>query len=99
MAFTATQNLTSHKVRVHKLLPYKCNLCLESYAKKSVLVEHLSKFHEGEKIEIRSKKFPFRCSICEVSFSKNDLLKSHRETAHSDTLIPNGVFYQKIVQL
>ena len=99
MAFTAAGNLIRHKVTAHKILPYKCNLCSESYAKKSVLVEHLAEFHEGEKIEIRSKKFPYRCSVCEVSFSKRDLLQSHKETAHSDTTIPNGAFYSKFVQL
>ena len=39
-AYTNGQALVHHKVKIHKLLTYKCSLCPEIFPKKKDLIEH-----------------------------------------------------------
>ena len=87
-AYTNSQALVEHKVKIHNLLLYKCSLCTEEFPQKKYLIEHLVKCHEGEKVEIRTKKLPFQCPICEVCYTKKELLDSHLAENHEGEAIP-----------
>ena len=76
-------HLWRHEVKVHKLRPYKCTLCLETFVRKCELLDHCGTYHEGEKMPVGSNKLQFKCTVCAVSFLSNDLLLVHKAN-HGD---------------
>ena len=82
--YTASKgHLWRHEVKVHKLRPYKCTLCLETFVRKCELLDHCGTYHEGEKMPVGSNKLPFKCTVCAVSFLSNALLLVHKAN-HGD---------------
>ena len=57
-----------------KEMPFKCNVCYASFAKKENLKGHMVSVHEGKK--------PFQCNICDANFAQKPHMKNHIESVH-----------------
>ena len=71
------------KIQERKPKPHSCSQCGERFRKKSNLLRHVQRVHEGkEKKEIDFQKI-YKCSICSSSFTRNIILTDHMTTVHN----------------
>lgn len=64
--------ITSHIKIVHeKKRPFSCEICHQTFGKRSGLTRHIEVVHE--------KKRPFSCDVCSKSFGENAGLQRHRK--------------------
>ena len=54
--------------------------------------------HEGERIDMQTKRLPFQCPICEVRFTKKESLDSHLSEDHKDETIPKVLLHPRNVK-
>ena len=66
------------KIQERKPKPHSCSQCGERFRKKSNLLGHMRRIHEG-----KTKKKIYKCSICSSTFTRNMSLTNHMATIHN----------------
>ena len=61
-------------------------------------IRTLVQCHEGERIDMQTKRLPFQCPICEVRFTKKESLDSHLSEDHKDENIPKVLLHPRNVK-
>ena len=61
-------------------------------------IRNLVQCHEGERIDMQTKRLPFQCPICEVRFTKKESLDSHLSEDHKDENIPKVLLHPRNVK-
>merc|ERR1719266_355790 len=76
--------LKIQKLQERKPKPHGCSQCDERFRKKSNLLRHVQRVHEGKVYEgkMEQKKI-YKCSICSSSFTRNMILTNHMTTVHN----------------
>ena len=66
------------KIQERKPKPHGCPECDKRFRKKSNLLGHMRRIHEG-----KMKKKIYKCSICSSTFTRNMSLTNHMATIHN----------------
>lgn len=76
-SFSTKQRLNRHEDLHNRPTPFKCKICSESFAKKKVLSEHVTKAHEDIKTQ-------HTCTYenCDSTFISPSHLKRHERNVH-----------------
>ena len=77
-SFTRNMILTNHMTTVHNIDYHSCPECDKRFRKKSNLLGHIGRVHEG-----KMKKKIYKCSICSSTFTRNMSLTNHMTTIHN----------------
>ena len=70
--------LKIQKIQERKPKPHGCPECDKRFRKKSNLLGHMRRIHEG-----KMKKKIYKCSICSSTFTRNMSLTNHMATIHN----------------
>ena len=61
-------------------------------------IRTLVQCHEGERVDMQTKRLPFQCPICEVRFTKKESLDSHLSEDHKDETIQKVLLHPRNVK-